>query len=56
MSLLSYNLKAEKPLGNLRGKSFKMAQWPEGFFVQPARTVTATWEQFVAMIFPLNEL
>ena len=42
--------------GDLREKSFKIASWPKGFFVQPAKTETVTWEQLVAMIFPLNEL
>ena len=28
----------------------------KGFFVQPAKTETVTWEQLVAMFFPLNEL
>ena len=43
-------------LGDLREKSFKIVQWPKGFFVQPAKTGTAIWEQLVAMVFPLNEL
>ena len=43
-------------LGDLRGKTFKIARWPKGFFVQPAKTGTVTWEQLVAMLFPLNEL
>ena len=38
-------------LGNLREKSFKITQWPKGFFVQPAKTGTVTWEQLVAMFF-----
>ena len=33
-----------------------IAQWPEGFFVQQAKTGTVTWEQLVAMLFPLNKL
>ena len=37
-------------LGDLREKVSK------GFFVQPANTGTVTWEQLVAMPFPLNEL
>ena len=43
-------------LGDLREKSFKTAQWPMGFFAQPAKTGTVTWEQLVSMLFPLNEL
>ena len=41
----------EKFLGDLRGKSFKIAQWPKGFFAQQAKTGTVTWEQLVAMFF-----
>ena len=38
------------------GKSFKITYWPKGFFVQPAKTGTATLEQLEAMFFfPLNE-
>ena len=33
------------------GENFKIAQWPKGFFVQPAITRTVTWEQLVAMFF-----
>ena len=44
-------------LGDLREKSFNIAYWPKGFFVQPGKTGTVTWEQLVAMYsFPLNEL
>ena len=46
----------EVTLGDLSEKSFKIAWWPKGFFVQPAKTGTVTWEQLVAMFFPLNEL
>ena len=42
-------------LGDLREKSFKI-EWPKGFFVQPAKTGTVTWEQLVAMFSPLHEL
>ena len=35
-------------LGDLREKSFKIAYWPKGFFVQPAKTGAVTWEQLVA--------
>ena len=38
-------------LGDLRQKSFKIAQWPKGFFLQPAKTGTVTLEQLVAMFF-----
>ena len=38
-------------LGDLSEKSFKIAWWPEGTFVQPAKTGTVTWEQLVAMLF-----
>ena len=38
-------------LGDLRGKSFKVAWWPKGFFVRPAKTGTVTWERSVAMFF-----
>ena len=41
---------------DLREESFKIALWSKGFFVQPAKTGTVTWEQLVAMFFPLNEL
>ena len=43
-------------LGDLREKNFKIAQWPKGFFVQPAKTGAVALEQLVAMLFPLNEL
>ena len=42
-------------LGDLREKSFKIVLWPKGFFLQPAKTGTVTWEQLVAMFFPLNK-
>ena len=38
-------------LSDMRGKSFKIACWPKGFFSEPAKTVTVTWEQLVAMFF-----
>ena len=44
------------PLSDVRKNSFMIAQWPEGFFVQQAKTGTVTWEQLVAMLFPLNKL
>ena len=44
------------PLGDLREKSFKIAWWPKGFSVQPAKIGTVTGEQLVAMFFPLNKL
>ena len=40
-----------KGIGYLMRGSVKM-----GFFVQPAKTGTVTWEQLVAMFCPLNEL
>ena len=43
-------------LGDLREKSFKIVQWPNGFFVQPAKTGTVTWEQLVTTYFLLHEL
>ena len=43
-------------LGDLKEESFKIGQWPKGFFVQPAKTGTVTLEQLVAMFFPLNEI
>ena len=43
-------------LCDLREKSFKLAWWPKGFFVQPAKTGTVTWEQLVVMFFPLTQL
>ena len=43
-------------LGDLREKSFKIALWPKGSFVQPAKTGTVTWELLVVMFFPLNEV
>ena len=49
-------MKFVNQLDHLREKSFKIAQWPKGFFVQPAKTGTVTWEQLVAMFFSLNEL
>ena len=38
-------------LGDLEGKSFKIALWPKDFFFQPAETETVTWEQLVVMFF-----
>ena len=43
-------------LGDLREKSFKIVHWSKGFFAQPAKTGTATWEQLLTMFSPLNEL
>ena len=43
-------------LGDLSEKSFKIAQWPKGLFVQPAKTGAVTCEQIVAMFLPLNGL
>ena len=40
-------LKKVSVLGDLREKSFKMA----GFFVQPAKTGTVTWEQLLVAMF-----
>ena len=42
--------------GDLREKNFNIAQWSKGFFVQPAKTGTVTWEQLAAVFFLLNEL
>ena len=43
-------------LNDMREEGFKIAWWPKGFFIEPAKTGTVTWEQLVAMFFPLNEL
>ena len=43
-------------LGDPRENRFKIVQWAKGFFAQPAKTGTVTWEQLVAMFFSLNEL
>ena len=43
-------------LGDLRGKKFQDSLVAKGFLVQPTKTGTVTWEQLVAMFFPLNEL
>ena len=34
-----------------RGEKFQdsVVQWPKGFFVQPAKTGTDTWEQLAAI-------
>ena len=39
------------PLSDLRRKSFKIALWPKGFFVQLSKTRTVTWKQLVAVFF-----
>ena len=41
--------------GDLR-KKFQNSVVAKGFFVQPPKTGTVTWEQLVPMFFPLNEL
>ena len=38
------------------GGKFQDSVVAKGFFVQPAKTGTVSWEQLVAMFFPLNEL
>ena len=38
-------------LDDPREKSFKIAQWPKSFFVQPAEIGTVTWEQLVEIFF-----
>ena len=45
-----------KPQSVQSSSQFKSSWWPKGFFVPPAKTGTVTWEQLVAMFFPLNEL
>ena len=41
-------------LGDLRGK-FQNSAVAKGIFAKPAKTETVTWEQLVAIFFPLNE-
>ena len=42
-------------LGDLREK-FQDSVVSKGFFVQAGKTGTVTWEQLIAMLFPLNKL
>ena len=51
---MSTNITYLPPPGDLREESQDGAVSKE-FVVQPANTGTVTWEQLVAMFFPLNE-
>ena len=46
---LGNELYLRQHLGDLREKSFKIAWWPKGSFVQIAKTGTVTWEQSVVI-------